>query len=370
MEDFIMSPKVDFAFKELMRDATVRKGFLSAVLDIKADDIKETVLLNTNLSKLHEDEKQGILDVRLTMNNNTEIDIEINLAYMRAWADRSTFYVSKMLVEQVGINKRYSNIKKCIGINILDFDYIRATKRFHTIYHIREDTEPIKYTDILEIHIVELPKLPQTDDGTDLYDWIRFIKAENKGEFEIEGISCPGGWAVYRTVVGQHHDIRQLALRRKIARNLRVVGSVILQIRWSINSRIEYENRFLQFEPHDINWSNVIGISRHKYKTISRVAKSICQKRRSEIDIRTLLFELHDTGKAITGIWTCYTFLGKMRKPYLVAVVVAFHHGHPIALRYRLQVNVLSIDCSCIKRKWPNPSRKELDVCDLVVFAQ
>ena len=185
MDDFIMSPKVDFAFKELMRDATVRKGFLSAVLNIRPEDIKETVLLNTNLSKLHEDEKQGILDVRLTMNNDTEIDIEINLAYMRAWADRSTFYVSKMLVEQVGINKRYSNIKKCIGINILDFDYIKATKRFHTVYHIREDTEPIKYTDIFEIHIVELPKLPQTDDGTDLYDWIRFIKADNKGEFEM-----------------------------------------------------------------------------------------------------------------------------------------------------------------------------------------
>ena len=119
------------------------------------------------------------------MNNNTEIDIEIQLAYMKAWADRSTFYVSKMLVEQVGINKKYSNIKKCIGINILDFDYIKDTQRFHTVYHISEDTEHIKYTDILEIHIVELPKLPTNDDGTDLYDWIKFIKAENKGEFEM-----------------------------------------------------------------------------------------------------------------------------------------------------------------------------------------
>ena len=185
MNDFIMSPKVDFAFKELMRDETVRKGFLSAVLGIKDTDIKKTVLLNTNLPKIHEDEKQGILDVRLTMNNNTEIDIEIQLAYMKAWADRSTFYVSKMLVEQVGINKKYSNIKKCIGINILDFDYIKDTQRFHTVYHISEDTEHIKYTDILEIHIVELPKLPTNDDGTDLYDWIKFIKAENKGEFEM-----------------------------------------------------------------------------------------------------------------------------------------------------------------------------------------
>ena len=184
-DNVIMSPKVDFAFKELMRDETVRKGFLSAVLGIKDTEIKKTVLLNTNLPKIHEDEKQGILDVRLTMNNNTEIDIEIQLAYMKAWADRSTFYVSKMLVEQVGINKKYSNIKKCIGINILDFDYIKDTQRFHTVYHISEDTEHIKYTDILEIHIVELPKLPTNDDGTDLYDWIKFIKAENKGEFEM-----------------------------------------------------------------------------------------------------------------------------------------------------------------------------------------
>ena len=90
-----------------------------------------------------------------------------------------------MLVEQVGINKKYSNIKKCIGINILDFDYIKDTQRFHTVYHLREDTEHIKYTDVMEIHIVELPKLPQNNDGTDLYSWIKFIKSNDKEEFEM-----------------------------------------------------------------------------------------------------------------------------------------------------------------------------------------
>lgn len=93
-EDFIMSPKVDFAFKELMRDEMVRKGFLSAVLNIKDTDIRSTVLMNTNLPRVHEDDKQSILDVRLTMNDTTEIDIEIQLAYMSSWADRSTFYLS------------------------------------------------------------------------------------------------------------------------------------------------------------------------------------------------------------------------------------------------------------------------------------
>ncbi len=184
-EKFIMLPKVDFVFKEIMRDEMVRKGFLSAVLNIKDTDIQSTVLLNTNLPRVHEDDKQSILDVRLTMNDTTEINIEIQLAYMSSWADRSTFYLSKMLVEQVGVNKRYSNLKKCVGISILDFNYIKKTNRFHTVYHITEDTEHIRYTDILEIHIVELPKLPVVDDKTDLYDWVKFIRAKNRSELKM-----------------------------------------------------------------------------------------------------------------------------------------------------------------------------------------
>lgn len=184
-DDFIMSPKIDFAFKEIMTNAMVRKGFLSAVLNIPDTEIKTTTMLNTNLKLVHEDEKQGILDVRLTLNNNTEIDIEMQLSYLKSWADRSVFYLSKMLVEQVGIDKRYSNIRKCIGINILDFKYIKNTDRFHTSYHIREDKDYSVYTDVMEWHIIELPKLPANTDGTSLYDWAKFINTEDREGFQM-----------------------------------------------------------------------------------------------------------------------------------------------------------------------------------------
>ena len=111
-DDFIMSPKVDFAFKEIMYNETVRKGFLSAVLNIRDTEIKSVVMLNTNLTKVHKDEKQGILDVRLTMNDNTEIDIEMQVCSMKTWAERSVFYVSKMIDEQTNTNKMFSNMKK------------------------------------------------------------------------------------------------------------------------------------------------------------------------------------------------------------------------------------------------------------------
>ncbi len=98
-DDFIMSPKIDFVFKELMTNEKVRIGFLSAVLNIKDTNIKDTKLQNTNLRVVHENEKLSILDVRVLMNDNTEIDIEIQLAYYGTWAERATFYLSKMLAE-------------------------------------------------------------------------------------------------------------------------------------------------------------------------------------------------------------------------------------------------------------------------------
>lgn len=184
-DDFIMSPKVDFAFKELMTNDLVRIGFLSAVLNIKDTDIKSTVMLNTNLKKVHEDEKQGILDVRLTMNDDTEINIEIQIAQMSSWADRTLFYLSKMYSEQVGINKKYSNLKKCISISILNFKLLEDTDKFYSSYHIREDRRQTIYADKFEFHIIELPKVPTNSDGTLLYDWAKFISTEDKEGFEM-----------------------------------------------------------------------------------------------------------------------------------------------------------------------------------------
>ena len=40
--DFLMKPKVDFAFKEIMMNANARVGFLSAILNLNPNDVKET----------------------------------------------------------------------------------------------------------------------------------------------------------------------------------------------------------------------------------------------------------------------------------------------------------------------------------------
>ena len=187
MTEFLMKPKVDYAFKEIMMDEKARIGFLSAILKLDPEAIKETQILNTNLRKQTEKEKLGILDVRILLDNNTEIDIEIQLAAMNIWADRALFYLAKMYTEQISAGEDYTVFKKCVSISILDFKLFEQEPEFYSCFHIREDSRNFLYTDKMEFHVLELPKLPKElkEDSSDIELWGRFISAERKEDFDM-----------------------------------------------------------------------------------------------------------------------------------------------------------------------------------------
>ena len=190
----LMNPKVDFAFKEIMLDEQALKGFLGSVLKINPEQIKEIIYKNPNMPKVHKEDKLSILDVRIMIEVDSssekkhllkEIDIEMQVSYLSTWGNRSIYYVAKMLTDQRGIDKKYSNIKKAIGIDVLDFTYMKETKRFHTVYHVSEDVEHLKLSDIMEWHLIELPKIPKKSDGTELYQWVKFFSARTPKEFAM-----------------------------------------------------------------------------------------------------------------------------------------------------------------------------------------
>ena len=187
MAEFLMKPKIDFAFKEIMMDENARIGFLASVLQLDPEDIKETRILNPYLRKTHEDDKLGILDVRILMNDDTVIDVEIQLSELSVWPDRSLFYAAKMYAEQIEPGQKYDVLKKCVSISILDFVLFKEEADFYSCFHIREDTRGFLYTDKMEFHVIELPKLPaELKEGcTGLELWAKFINAERKEEFDM-----------------------------------------------------------------------------------------------------------------------------------------------------------------------------------------
>ena len=193
MSTFLMKPKVDFVFKEIMMNEMARIGFLSAVLKLNPKDIKETKILNTNLRKLHENDKQGILDVRVLMNNLVEIDIEIQLSELKVWADRSLFYLSKIYTEQIEAGDSYDVFKRCVSISLLDFTLFPDTEEFYSCFHLWEDNRHTLYTDKMEFHVLEFTKLPKElkEDSSDVLLWAKFISAEKREEFDMVATRNP-----------------------------------------------------------------------------------------------------------------------------------------------------------------------------------
>lgn len=189
---FIMKPKIDFCFKELMEFAEVRRGFIAAVLGISPEEVVSTELKPTHLRVKHQKDKLGILDVHVILNGEIQIDMEIQVAQFLFWRERSLFYLSKMYSDVILAGEGYQVLGKCIHVGILDFILFEEDEEYYSCFHLWEDKRRRIYSDKLEIHIVELPKLAKREyPETALLKWARFFNAEKKEEFEMVAKTDP-----------------------------------------------------------------------------------------------------------------------------------------------------------------------------------
>lgn len=177
----IISLKYDFSFKYLFQNEAVRRYFISDALGIPLEDIRSVRLSNTFLWKQYWKQKQGILDVVVELNNDSKVNIELQIEVMSYWDKRSLFYWSKMFTEGLLSGQKYKKLKRCICISILGFN-LDERPEYHKVYRLRDETGH-EFSDMLEIHVVELNK---TLNGTSRMDeWIRLFNARTEEELDM-----------------------------------------------------------------------------------------------------------------------------------------------------------------------------------------
>jgi len=187
----ILSPKNDYVFKLIFADENNKEilaAFLSAVLNVTVDEFQGLEIINSELLKEFKEDKKGILDVRVKTKSGKQIDIEIQILVNETMAERTLFYWSKMYTGQIKQGDDYESLKKCVTINIIDYEFIKIPKA-HTVFYVSEDKTAYKLTDVLEIHFLELPKLKNKDvkmeDDEAVVEWMRFIGAESEGVMKM-----------------------------------------------------------------------------------------------------------------------------------------------------------------------------------------
>ena len=175
--------KYDFCIKEVMENEIVRKHFISDVLGIPLTDIKSVRMMNTFLWKRFRNQKQGILDIQLALNDDTKINIEMQMTQKAHWKKRTVFYLAKMFTADLRHGEAYKKAKKCVAITILDFN-IDERREYHNVYMLRDQYGNV-YTDIIELHTIELKKRPNTEQPSPLDEWHSLFNAETEEELDM-----------------------------------------------------------------------------------------------------------------------------------------------------------------------------------------
>lgn len=177
----IISPKYDECIKEIFANEKVRKYFISDVLTIPVEEIRTVRLLNTHLWKRYRNQKLGILDILVELNDDSKINIEMQKKNVSFWDRRQLFYLSKLYASDLLVGEDYSKLRRSVLISIVDFE-LTDRKEYHSVYRLKDDGGNV-FSDLLEIHTIELGKRLTGDHPLD--DWIQFFNAETEEELDM-----------------------------------------------------------------------------------------------------------------------------------------------------------------------------------------
>jgi predicted transposase/invertase (TIGR01784 family) len=178
-----MSAKSDIIFKlffgnELNKVFLI--AFLQSVLDLDMEEYAEIRIVDPQSKRKRKKDKLTVLDVKLITKTGKIIDIEIQLEISSETRNRMVFYNAKMLSEQLESGKNYADIKKTISIIISGETLLKEHDKYHDKFTLYSRLTNTEFTDAIEIHTLELSKLPELPDGSFLRDWLDFINADTK----------------------------------------------------------------------------------------------------------------------------------------------------------------------------------------------
>jgi predicted transposase/invertase (TIGR01784 family) len=184
--------KSDLIFKMVFGDRRyirIIRAFLIAALDIPAEEYEDLEIVDPHLERDSPDDKLGILDVRVQLKNKKLVSVEVQVRKLPFMAERVAFSTGRNLSRQIAPGQSYARIERVVTIVIADYEMIDADKSYRHVFRLYDKDNDVLLTDAMEIHTLELVKLPETAgaDGkeSELLNWLRLIGSEREEEIDM-----------------------------------------------------------------------------------------------------------------------------------------------------------------------------------------
>ena len=187
-EKKLLEPKIDIVFQSLFskNNIEITKSFVQAILEEKINSI----IINEDQDLIRErpNDKLGILDLQLDINNKEKVDVEIQLLKRTDFIKRLLWYLTKMYSSQINRGNKYYKLKRVVLIAIIDFklEQTKEFKEMETIWNFIETKKREKIlTEDLEVRIIELNKakdMYRNNKKDEKAQWMLFLDNPNSKE--------------------------------------------------------------------------------------------------------------------------------------------------------------------------------------------
>jgi len=154
-----LDPTLDVTFKLLFRQETdILTALLAAVLQ-PAKAIKNVSVLNPDIDdKEKPDDKGVLLDILVDPEDGRQIDVEMQTEKRPGMRRRALYYWARMFGGQLRRGQQYHELHQSIVVFFLDYKAFDWTS-YHSVFRVMEATKKRVFSEALELHSIELPKL-------------------------------------------------------------------------------------------------------------------------------------------------------------------------------------------------------------------
>jgi predicted transposase/invertase (TIGR01784 family) len=181
----LLDPKLDIVFKLLLqREQVLLRSMIETVVTLPAA-IEELEILNPEIPRELVADKGVFLDVRVSLANHAKVDIEMQSELPTGIRSRFLYYWAKEYSGELQRGDVYPQLIPVISIIWLGKNLLNGEK-FHSVFHIAEDTTHELFCKDLEFHTLELRKLRYLSEVNQpqLYRWSRFLLADSDEELD------------------------------------------------------------------------------------------------------------------------------------------------------------------------------------------
>ena len=178
----------DYLFRAVLQtNHNVLKGLVCSLLHLNEADIKSLKILNPIELGKQIDKKEFHLDVKLDLNNNTSINLEMQVRFQDFWADRSLGYLCRTY-DNLTKGDNYKNSPTAIHIGIIDFDLFPEHPEFYSTYKLVNVKNLQTYTSKFRLGVLNLKQIElatEEDKEFKIDYWAKFFKAKTWEEIKM-----------------------------------------------------------------------------------------------------------------------------------------------------------------------------------------